>query len=216
MSRHQVCGRRGRSGPFGVRSHPRHGQPPRLAASAQGRELRSFAARRYLWDQRPALGIWPHRNPRDRFSASRAAGEAAKSPSTASPPPSIRRQTRGALGLALVTEDRKALGLHLASTVRDNIALPSVEVMSRFGVRGFAREIRACGRHGPPACRALLGGRSNRCDAVGRQSAKGRHRAKWLAAAPRGSAVSPRRADARHRRGRETGDLSTHFRLESG
>ena len=44
------------------------------------------------------------------------------------------------LGVALVTEDRKALGLHLASTVRDNVALPSVEAMSRFGVRGFARE----------------------------------------------------------------------------
>jgi ribose transport system ATP-binding protein len=44
------------------------------------------------------------------------------------------------LRVALVTEDRKALGLHLASTVRDNIALPSVEAMSRFGVRGFARE----------------------------------------------------------------------------
>lgn len=44
------------------------------------------------------------------------------------------------LGVALVTEDRKALGLHLASTIRDNIALPSVEAMSRFGVRGFARE----------------------------------------------------------------------------
>jgi ribose transport system ATP-binding protein len=44
------------------------------------------------------------------------------------------------LGVALVTEDRKALGLHLASTVRDNIALPSVEAASRFGVRGFARE----------------------------------------------------------------------------
>jgi ribose transport system ATP-binding protein len=43
-------------------------------------------------------------------------------------------------GVALVTEDRKALGLHLASTVRDNIALPSVEAMSRFGIRGFARE----------------------------------------------------------------------------
>ena len=44
------------------------------------------------------------------------------------------------LGVALVTEDRKALGLHLDSTVRDNIALPSVEAASRFGVRGFARE----------------------------------------------------------------------------
>ena len=44
------------------------------------------------------------------------------------------------LGIALVTEDRKARGLHLASTVRDNVALPSVGALSRFGVRDFARE----------------------------------------------------------------------------
>jgi ribose transport system ATP-binding protein len=43
-------------------------------------------------------------------------------------------------GVALVTEDRKTLGLHLASTIRDNVALPSVGAESRFGVRGFARE----------------------------------------------------------------------------
>jgi ribose transport system ATP-binding protein len=44
------------------------------------------------------------------------------------------------LRVALVTEDRKALGLHVASTIRDNVALPSVGTASRFGVRGFARE----------------------------------------------------------------------------
>ncbi len=44
------------------------------------------------------------------------------------------------LGLALVTEDRKARGLHLASTVRDNLALASVGWLSRFGVRSFADE----------------------------------------------------------------------------
>ena len=44
------------------------------------------------------------------------------------------------LGLALVTEDRKARGLLLASTVRDNVALPSVGALSRFGIRDFARE----------------------------------------------------------------------------
>jgi ribose transport system ATP-binding protein len=43
-------------------------------------------------------------------------------------------------GVAMVTEDRKALGLHIASTIRDNVALPSVSAESRFGVRGFARE----------------------------------------------------------------------------
>jgi ribose transport system ATP-binding protein len=44
------------------------------------------------------------------------------------------------LGVALVTEDRKTRGLHLGSTIRDNIALPSVGAMSRFGLRAFARE----------------------------------------------------------------------------
>ncbi len=39
-----------------------------------------------------------------------------------------------------MTEDRKARGRLLASTVRDNIALPSVGPLSRFGLRDFARE----------------------------------------------------------------------------
>ena len=43
-------------------------------------------------------------------------------------------------GIALVTEDRKAHGLLLASTIRDNLVLPSVGALSRFGIRGFARE----------------------------------------------------------------------------
>jgi ribose transport system ATP-binding protein len=49
------------------------------------------------------------------------------------------------LGVALVTEDRKARGLHLASTVRDNLALASVGALSRFGVRDFAREAALAG-----------------------------------------------------------------------
>ncbi len=44
------------------------------------------------------------------------------------------------LGVALVTEDRKARGLHLGSSIRDNVALPSVGAISRFGLRDFARE----------------------------------------------------------------------------
>jgi ribose transport system ATP-binding protein len=44
------------------------------------------------------------------------------------------------LGIALVTEDRKTRGLHLDSTIRDNVALPSTGAMSRFGLRAFARE----------------------------------------------------------------------------
>jgi ribose transport system ATP-binding protein len=44
------------------------------------------------------------------------------------------------LGLALVTEDRKAGGLHLAASIRSNVALPSIGALSRFGLRAFARE----------------------------------------------------------------------------
>jgi ribose transport system ATP-binding protein len=44
------------------------------------------------------------------------------------------------LGIALVTEDRKERGLHLASPIRDNVALPSVGALSRFGLRDFASE----------------------------------------------------------------------------
>jgi ribose transport system ATP-binding protein len=44
------------------------------------------------------------------------------------------------LGVALVTEDRKERGLHLAESICDNVALPSIGAMSRFGLRAFARE----------------------------------------------------------------------------
>jgi ribose transport system ATP-binding protein len=49
------------------------------------------------------------------------------------------RQARR-LGLALLTEDRKAKGLHLESTIRDNVALPSLGQLSAFGLRSFAAE----------------------------------------------------------------------------
>jgi ribose transport system ATP-binding protein len=44
------------------------------------------------------------------------------------------------LGIGLITEDRKAFGLHLSSSICDNVALPSIESFSRFGLRAFARE----------------------------------------------------------------------------
>jgi ribose transport system ATP-binding protein len=43
-------------------------------------------------------------------------------------------------GLALLTEDRKATGLHLLSSICENIALPSLARIARFGFRGFAGE----------------------------------------------------------------------------
>jgi len=43
-------------------------------------------------------------------------------------------------GIALITEDRKGNGLHLASSIRDNITLASLAQMSRFGLRAFEAE----------------------------------------------------------------------------
>jgi ribose transport system ATP-binding protein len=49
------------------------------------------------------------------------------------------------LGIALVTEDRKAKGLHLAASIRDNVALPSLGRISRFGVRSGSGEAAVAG-----------------------------------------------------------------------
>ncbi|HEY3147784.1 MAG TPA: sugar ABC transporter ATP-binding protein [Dongiaceae bacterium] len=46
----------------------------------------------------------------------------------------------GRYGIALVTEDRKERGLHLGSTIGDNVALPSIRALARFGVRDFRAE----------------------------------------------------------------------------
>src|SRR6202048_3183139 len=43
------------------------------------------------------------------------------------------------LGVALVTAARKERGLHLAESICNNVALPSIGAMSRFGLRAFAR-----------------------------------------------------------------------------
>jgi ribose transport system ATP-binding protein len=44
------------------------------------------------------------------------------------------------LGIALLTEDRKTQGLHLNSSITDNVALPLTGRLSRFGLRAFAAE----------------------------------------------------------------------------
>ena len=44
------------------------------------------------------------------------------------------------LGVALVSEDRKERGLHLTASICDNVALPSIGALSRFGLRSFAGE----------------------------------------------------------------------------
>jgi ribose transport system ATP-binding protein len=54
------------------------------------------------------------------------------------------RQARR-LGLALVTEDRKAEGLLLEASIRDNVTLPSLARIARFGIRSPAGEARLAG-----------------------------------------------------------------------
>ena len=44
------------------------------------------------------------------------------------------------LGIAYVTEDRKVQGLHLHDTITDNVALPLVGRLARFGIRDFSGE----------------------------------------------------------------------------
>jgi ribose transport system ATP-binding protein len=44
------------------------------------------------------------------------------------------------LGIALVTEDRNTQGLHLRASITDNVALPLVGRLSRFGLRSFQAE----------------------------------------------------------------------------
>lgn len=88
------------------------------------------------------------------------------------------------LGVALVSEDRKERGLHLTASICDNVALPSIGALSRFGLRAFARE------------RALAADMvkrlSVRCTGIGQEAAAlsgGNQQkvviGKWLATEPR-------------------------------
>lgn len=88
------------------------------------------------------------------------------------------------LGLALVSEDRKERGLHLADSICDNIALPSIGALSQFGLRAFGRE-RALAAE-------MVGRLSVRCTGIGQAAAAlsgGNQQkvviGKWLATEPR-------------------------------
>ena len=87
-------------------------------------------------------------------------------------------------GLALITEDRKATGLLLASSIRENLNLPSLPRMNWFGLRQAAREA-TLSRDGI----ARLGVRCRADDqAVGQLSGGNQQKvvlAKWLATNPR-------------------------------
>jgi ribose transport system ATP-binding protein len=75
-------------------------------------------------------------------SGGRSSGEIriAGLPVTVASPRDARR-----LGIALVTEDRKAKGLHLEASIRDNVTLPSLSRLSRFGIRSARAEARVAG-----------------------------------------------------------------------
>ena len=87
-------------------------------------------------------------------------------------------------GLALITEDRKATGLLLASSIRENLNLPSLPHMNRFGLRQTGREA--------VLSRAGVARLGVRCrddgQAVGQLSGGNQQKvvlAKWLATNPR-------------------------------
>jgi ribose transport system ATP-binding protein len=88
------------------------------------------------------------------------------------------------LGIALVSEDRKERGLHLSASICDNIALPSIGALSRFGLRAFAHE-RALAAD-------MIGQLSIRCTGIDQAAAAlsgGNQQkvviGKWLATEPR-------------------------------
>jgi ribose transport system ATP-binding protein len=88
------------------------------------------------------------------------------------------------LGIALVTEDRKTQGLHLQSSITDNIALPLTGALARFGVRSFTAEAGLA----RDAVKAL----SVRCESIGQPAGTlsgGNQQkiviGKWLATSPR-------------------------------
>ena len=88
------------------------------------------------------------------------------------------------LGIALVTEDRKSQGLHLQSSITDNIALPLVGRLAHLGIRAFAMEADLA----DAAVRSL----SIRCNGIGQTAATlsgGNQQkvviGKWLATRPR-------------------------------
>jgi len=88
------------------------------------------------------------------------------------------------LGIALVTEDRKKQGLHLADSITDNVVLPLVGALARFGIRVFAAE-EECAR---AAVRSLGIRCENTDQPTGTLSGGNQQKVaigKWLATRPR-------------------------------
>ncbi len=95
------------------------------------------------------------------------------------------------------------------ASIGDNVALPLVGRLARFGVRSFAGEAALARARGGGARRALRQHRAAGRHAVGRQPAEGGDRQVAGDAAARAAA---RRADARHRRRRQARDLRPGLR----
>ncbi|TPJ25582.1 sugar ABC transporter ATP-binding protein [Mesorhizobium sp. B2-7-2] len=88
------------------------------------------------------------------------------------------------LGIALVTEDRKTQGLHLQASITDNVALPLVGALARFGLRSRS------GERG--LARDAVGALGIRCESIeqaaGTLSGGNQQKVvigKWLATRPR-------------------------------
>ncbi len=200
--------RRARRGPH----HRRHGrpQPPRRAARG-GASWRPAGALRFRPDARPARPqrLAPRAARASRFDLSageilgiggllgsgrteiletifgsaegrrggeiRLDGEAVDIRS----PREARR-----LGLALVTEDRKTQGLHLRASIVDNVALPLVGRLARFGVRSFAGEA-ALARHAVEALGVRCGSIEQPAGTLSGGNQQKVVIGKWLATRPR-------------------------------
>ena len=159
------------------------------------------------------------RGPGRRRPARRRADRAARSPlrrqprsrrpgrsrSTAGPSGSGARRRRSPPASALVTEDRKTLGLFDQMTVAENITICHLDALARAGLIDRRAEARGGGRarstgwrSRPPAAArsitSLSGGNQQKCIL-----------ARWLLTEPQGPAA--RRADPRHRRRRQGRDL---------
>jgi ABC-type sugar transport system ATPase subunit len=87
-------------------------------------------------------------------------------------------------GIAMLPEDRKALGLHLARPVRENISLPHLRRFSRYGHLDRRSETRATGE-----MLARLGVRADAREAAAMTLSGGNQQrvlfAKWLLETPR-------------------------------
>ena len=153
---------------------------------------------------RRAARLGPHRDPRDAVRRERRAerrrGPARRTCRSRSRSPRDARR----LGIALVTEDRKAKGLHLDASIRDNVALPSLGAdrplrrpLGAGEARVAADAVRRLGVRctGIEQVAATLSGGNQQKVVIG----------KWLATRPARAAA--RRADPRHRRRRQAGDL---------